>query len=111
MLGAVISHSTNHVLERVGVIGLVVAFFAALMRGRFRKDAQREQALARGESPRVPTIRGMRPAKSHRWFWATPILRTSKGAQVLDTIARIVAWGDLAVFVLSLVITWGILLA
>jgi len=102
MLGVTASGATLHALSRIGSVGLITAFIAVVMRAASRVRAQREQAIQRGTPPLVPTIRGLRPAKSQWWWWTTPFLKTPEGAQALDRLFRIVAWAGLGVFILSL---------
>jgi hypothetical protein len=111
VVDAALSHTTKQWLDKIGAWSLVASFIAALMRIVFRTNADREQAIATGDSSRELTLRGWRPAKSDRLFWATPILKSPAGAQALDKITRVVAWGGLVVFVVAVVVTLTLQLA
>lgn len=70
------SSSTSHsVFGAVFTVGLIVAFFAQVMRAPIRIERQ----LMEGNPPKQLTLRGMRPARSRQWWWATWVVKTPDG--------------------------------
>jgi hypothetical protein len=97
-LGVVHSESYRWVTN-IGGVSFVVAISALVMRVKFK----RERAIAEGNPPKELGLRGLRPAKSHRWWIISHLVRSSAGWQTLERASVVVAWVGASVFVVGII--------
>jgi hypothetical protein len=88
------------VFGSIFAVGLVVAFFAQVMRIPIRRERQ----VLEGNPPKELTLRGIRPAKSHRWWWATWDVKTPEGWTKADRMLRVISIVGVVVAVVALLV-------
>ncbi|HMK98867.1 MAG TPA: hypothetical protein VK428_01625 [Acidimicrobiales bacterium] len=97
---ATLGKTTQKVLDGFFAYPLVVALGAVVM----RVGVKREKSIAEGNPPRTLSLRGFRPARTHRWWVVTHVIKTPAGWERFDRMLFGVSVVGVAIAVLTLVI-------
>jgi hypothetical protein len=83
-----IVHSKGFLRTRsVGEAAFVIAFFSMVI----RVGVKIEGAIASGNPPKTLTYKGLRPAKSKKWWFLTWFIKSPEGWRNLERLLLVVA--------------------